>query len=910
MLAEPAHGYGIARWIEHTTDDVLRVEEGSLYPAGRALGFSPEEAARAAHARFGDVDAIAGALRHHDQAKHRRVASRERLLLLMRNIQLASRALRNTPAFTATVVVTLSLGIGASTVIASAANTLLRRPIPGADIDRVVSVGHYYPQSTLHAGLDPSEVFDLERRTDLVQALGAYRSVGLNLAGSGIPRYVAGTSTSGDFFRVFRVTPYLGRFYGLEDELHGPTNIAVLSYGLWREITGGDRTVIGRTLRLDDSSYTVIGVAPPGFEYPLGAELWTPRPLDIYLNRQAIPLLLHGGAIVATVALLRPGMTPEQLAARLEAVQRDWEAREPQVYKLRHSFYLEVRPFVVAWSGRLRPIVVALTGAAAFLMLIACANVGALLVLRVTGRSSESAVRMALGASRARILAGLVSETAMLAMASAAFGVLVAKLLLVGLAGAVASRVPELYAVRIEPLVLVVALCVTAAVTLACCVAPALRVMAVDPRDCMTSARHTAGASRSRLLRAAVIIQVSAAVVLTLACLVARQSLARLMRVNPGFDAASVVTAQLYLPVSRYGGENSLDGAMRRLALHHTLMDRLRQGPGIEDASTIDIAPFGFHDAADASVHRMRVAAQVAAPGQINGPAVQRAVVVDFWNVDGAYFRTMGIPLLSGTGFTGHEQDDQVRAYPHQLEVSVVIDSSLARRLFPGQNPVGKLLGPWNPGSRIVGVAGDVVQSDLIPNHESAGAIYWMTSATQDRQTLVLRTHESPKTVAALVRRVLHDLDPELAVYDVVPLEDLVVRSLGARQVAAWLLDAFAMLSVFLCGLGVLGVINYTLAARAKELGIRLALGATPRDLIVIVTAGAVRLGAVGAGVGTIAYWLALPWLRALAYGVDAAAIPVVVAVFVSLVAISLIASLPGAFRASRIEPTVSLRSE
>ena len=223
---------------------------------------------------------------------------------------------------------------------------------------------------------------------------------------------------------------------------------------------------------------------------------------------------------------------------------------------------------------------------------------------------------------------------------------------------------------------------------------------------------------------------------------------------------------------------------------------------------------------------------------------------------------------------------------------------------------MGKLLGPWNNRTRIVGVVGDVKQADLIPSGETAGAVYFMTSATQDRQTLVLRTHESPATVTALLRRVLHDLDPELAVYDIAPLDALVRRSLGARQVAAWLLDAFAVLSVVLCGLGVLGVVNFMLAARTKELGIRLALGASPHDLIVIVMAGAIRLGALGAGIGAIVYVFAQPWVRALAYGVNAAAVPLVSAVVVGLVAIGLVVSLPAAFRASRIDPITPLRAD
>lgn len=875
----------------------------------RAHGLSLEEAERAARQRLGDLEAIAGSLRAHDAANERRVLLLEQARSLLQDGSLALRALRASPVFVVTVVATLSVAIAACTVIASAAEALLRHPLAPADISDVVTLGHYNAQSRLHSGLMAAELFDLERRPDLFRAIAGYRSVGFNLTGMAQPRYISGITTSGDFFGVFGIAPYVGRFYGGRAELDGPSDVAVLGYGLWRDLTGGDRRIVGKTIRLNDSSFTVIGVAPPGFEYPLGAQLWTPRPLDVLLDRHASTLLQHAGAIVPTIARPRRGVTPDHLGTALAEAARAWEEREPQYYTLRRSVPLELRRLGDVWAGKLRPIVLTLIGASAFLIVIACANVGALLLLRATGRTREIAVRIALGAGRSRVARAFLVETAIVAIAGGAFGVGLAELLLSLLGSAAAWRVPELYAVRIDPFVVSLAIGVTSSVALLCAAAPMFRAFAVDPRECLAGTRHSFGASRSRFLRTAIVLQVAASVVLTLGCLVAVRSLEGLLATDTGFDAKHVITAEMYLPQSRYNSV-TLSGAVRALPLHEALMARLRSAPGIEAASSADIAPFGFHDAFEAATHRTVASADVAPAGQTSGPAYQHAVTVDMWQVDAGYFHAMGIPMLEGSGFTGHEQEDQVRAYPRQLQVSVVIDRTLAERLFPGQNPVGKLIGPWSPGMRIVGVVGVVKQSDLTASQDVAGALYWVTAGTQARQTIIVRTRESVAAVSALLERTIHDLDPELAIHDVRPLTALISRSLGAREVAAWLLSAFAALSLLLCCLGVFGVVNYTMSQRAKELGIRLALGALRRDVAAIVVGSAARLVLVGAVIGAAAYVAGERWIRALAYGIDANALSFVAGVAMLLVIVALAASLPVAWRATRIDPVTSLRGE
>jgi transcriptional regulator len=331
------------------------------------------------------------------------------------------------------------------------------------------------------------------------------------------------------------------------------------------------------------------------------------------------------------------------------------------------------------------------------------------------------------------------------------------------------------------------------------------------------------------------------------------------------------------------------------MSLHQTLLERLRAVPGVEAASSADVAPFGFNDALDASTHRTAVSAEIGAEGEVGGHAFQSALTVDDWQVDAGYFHAMGIPLLAGPGFTGHEQQDQARAYPRQLQLTVVIDEALARRLFPGQDAIGKLIGPWPPGMRVVGVAGEVKQSDLAAPSQVAGAVYFATAGTQARQTILLRTRQSASSVAALLRGTLADLDPELAVHDVQPLAALVSRSVGARQVASWLLTGFAALSLVLCLVGVFGVLNYTFSQRAKELGIRLALGAQPGEVATMVLRSAAALAIVGLAVGMCAFLTLQRWIGAITYGVDPRGWWLIAGAMLSLAVMSLGASLPAA---------------
>jgi predicted permease len=800
----------------------------------------------------------------------------------------------------------LALAIGANTLIVSAVEAVLLRPLAVPRLDRVVTIGRADPARDLHLGMQPAEVFSLEERRDLFDAVAGYRAVDLNLTGLAAPLHVAAVSTTGGFFDVFNVPPYLGRFYHQEDERRGATNVVVLSFELWRDLTGSDVNAIGRVIDLNDSSFTVIGVLPPRFAYPLGTQIWTPKTLDIFLDRHASGALLHGGSVVPTVARMAIGVSLPRLEAELAATLRDWEMKEPQYYRKRASLPIEVRAFVAVWAGPLRAILVALFGAVALVLLIACANVGSLYLLRTSGRAREIAVRLALGGSRAAIVRQFAIEALLLASCAGVVGIGIAEVLVATARRRGGIDVPELYNLRLDPFVLACSAGVTVLAAVLFGVGPALRAGSADPRDALaaTAGRgQSFGAARSRFLRSAVVTQIALAFVLAMSCGVAVRSMVRLLQVDPGFDPSNVLVAHFVLPRSRYDFM-TLDGSKRALALHESLLSRLRATRGIDAATTTDVPPFGYHGLLDAATRRTAVTAQI-------GPdAGRNSIAANSWNVDAGYFNAMRIPWRAGPGFTGQEQEDQVRAYPKQLQVSVVIDEMLARRLFPGRSAVGQLIGPHAPGLRVVGVVGNVKKSDLSSAIDDAGAIYFATAGTQPAQTLIVRTHLPLSAASTLLRRTVQDVDPSLPLFGIEPLETLIARSVGPRQIASRLLLVFAGLALSLALLGVYGVLSYTASQRIKEIGIRLALGAAPREVGGSVLRSGLTLTIVGLLVGTASYALFQRGLSAITYGVSPNdPVMIVVGIAVLLLA-AVLAMLPAATRAASVNPTEALRAD
>ncbi|MEO7085329.1 MAG: ABC transporter permease [Gemmatimonadaceae bacterium] len=515
----------------------------------------------------------------------------------MRDLAIVLRSLRNSYGFTTAIIATLALAIGANTIIVSAVEAVVLRPFPVPGIERVLDIGLYDPRFAAHYGLNPAETFDLETRTDLFDAVGGYRTVDVNLTGIGQSQRISGVATTGNFFGVFGVVPYLGRLYDDRDERLGATNVVVLSYGFWRVLTGGDKHALGRTIRLNDSSLTLIGVLPPEFSYPLGVQLWTPRPLDGFLNRRANQETQHGGGVVPTIARMRTDVTRAHVRGALTAAMARWTQEQPQFYATRSRQSIEARSLVDTWAERLRPILAILVAAVALVLLIACANVASLQLLRTTGRAHEISIRLALGASRGDIVRLFVTESAILALAGGVCGVAAGWLTLTTCSGFAASALPELYNVRVDPFVLMVAAATTMCTAIAFGTAPALRALRNNSRDVLcdgVTRTASTGRQRNRFLHGAVIVQIALALVLLLGCLTATRSLVSLLDVNPGFDADGVTTARVVFPASHYFPAQTIDAARRSLAQHEALLAEVRATPGFSAVGFTDVTPFSY----------------------------------------------------------------------------------------------------------------------------------------------------------------------------------------------------------------------------------------------------------------------------------------------------------------------------
>src|SRR5713226_5382681 len=483
---------------------------------------------------------------------------------LWQDLRSALRGLQRAPSFTVPTVLTLILGIGANTAIFSAVEAVILHPLPVHGIADLVTIETDIPTASLHdAGLSAGEVYDLVDRRDLFEAIAGYRTAGVNLTNVGDPQRVAAISTIGPFFDVFQIRPYLGRFYTPRDVESGNAHVVVLSHDFWRQLTGGDRSAIGTTLQLDDQSYEVVGVLPPGFRYPRGVQIWTPQPLAPFLGRGERCCL-----VVPTIARPHPGVSLPKLRAELAVAMAGWQLRLPQFYPSQNPQRLVARSFVEALAGQLRPILLLLIGAGGFVLVIACANVASLQLVRTVIRSKEIAVRAALGAGRPAIVRQLATETLLLAVTGGLAGLVLGALLIRWIGRSDAAQFATLGDLRLDPLVLIFSVGVTLVAATLFGVASTLRAANVNAGGALSDAGArgaSAGTSRNRVLRTAVVLQIALALVLILDSAVARQSLARLLAVDPGFRPDGVLTMRLALPASRYGE------AARKLAFHDRL---------------------------------------------------------------------------------------------------------------------------------------------------------------------------------------------------------------------------------------------------------------------------------------------------------------------------------------------------
>ena len=793
----------------------------------------------------------------------------------LQDLRYAARALRKSPGFTAVAALTLALGVGATTAIFSVVNAVMLRPLPFAGSDQLVRIW----ESNLERGrptfaASHPNFLDFRAQAQSFESLAATYNAGFSWTSAGEAEIVLGMQVTATFLPTLKVTPQLGRnFLDEEDRPGGNTRVVLISDGFWRRAFGADPNTIGRTISLNLQPYTIVGILPPTFRWGNSAEMLAPLAPDPARNRADHRLSMIG-RVKASASIDQARTELETIAARLgqqyPESNKGWGVRVS-------SFYDWLVPETTRRS------LLVLLGAVALVLLIACGNVVNLLLARAAGRQRELSIRAAMGASRARVVRQLLFESSLIALLAAAGGIAIAfasTRLLVALGP---DSVPRLEELSLDARVFAFAIAVALTTTVIFGVVPAIQAARQDPQDALRAdGRHsTAGAGRKRLRAALTISEVALSVALLIGAGLLIRSFARLQQVDPGFAVSNLITGRVNLSPTNY------PTAATRRAFYERFLSDLRGRPGIEAAAISSGPPLSGDFTAGDVKH----------PAQSNDEAGSAA-----WRLAGpGYFATLGIPIR-GREFSMQDLPDGPPV--------AIISAALAAKYFPSEDPIGRPLVMRSFREEphiIIGVAGDVRTFGL---EDDAGLVFY-GSATQyagwNPMSLVWRSSTpSTDTVRASVR----SIDPNVPLSAIDSLDTLIDRSLGPRRFNLYLLGAFATVSLALAAIGLFGVMAYLVSQRTREIGVRLALGATRGEVFRLILGRGLALAVIGAvgGVGA-ALWLTRV-METLLFSVSRTDPVTFIAVPLALVAVALLACYIPARRAMRVDPVVALRAD
>jgi putative ABC transport system permease protein len=874
--------------IDADVDDELRLHLEMRAHEFELRGFAPDEAQRAARERFGDPERIAHLLRAHDLRRQRHHERREMMSDLTQDLRYGFRGLRHAPAFTAAAVITLALGIGATTAIFSVVNAVILRPLPYPESDRLVMVWMDNRRTGLHEDIHSWPNFaDLRAQNRSFAQLAAYGLGGFNITGGCAetecePQRVSAIFSTANLFSVLGVTPALGRPYAVEEEEPGRDAVIVISHGLWMRQFAGDPAAIGRTVRVNGRERTVIGVMPRGFAFPTpDTEVLVPLALPPE-RREA-----RSSFSLWAIGRLAPGVPLERARTDMATIASRLEQQYPTNREL--GTYLVSLPEQVVGKS-LRTTLWVMLGAVAAVLLIATANVANLMLARAAVREREVSVRLALGATPRRLVRQLLTESVLLAVLGAALGVLLAwggLRLLIGLAPA---DIPRLDEVRVDVLVLGLGLALAVVTGMAFGLVPALNASRQNLSDSLREGgRGTAGRHGNQMRRALVGAQVALVVVLLTGAGLLIRSFIELQRVDLGFHPDNLLTARVALPATRY------QQPPQRLAFYDAVMQRLAALPGVTSVGAIsDI----FLDATPNST-------SFAIEGREFTPE-EAGIEVPIDVVSADYFRTMGIPLTRGRSFSAQDVEGSLPV--------VMINESMARRFWPDDDPLGKRI-TYGSGSSdaqwltIIGVVGDMRRTgyDTPVRFET---FLPLTQAPATRMTLVVRTAREPVAFVAPLRAEVRRVDPELPVYDLATMDELLSGMVAQRRFSMALLGTFAAIALVLGLIGVYGVTAFLVAQRTREVGLRIALGAQPGHLVRSVVAQGMVVAAGGLVAGLVGSLLLSRVMAGILYQVSPRDILTLASVTVLLTLATLLANYFPARRAARVDPLVALRTE
>jgi putative ABC transport system permease protein len=815
-------------------------------------------------------------------------APREHFSMLRQDSTFALRMMRKNLAFTIAAIIVLGLGIGANTAIFSVVNAVLLKPLPYQHGERLLMLR----QATTGAGVmgrsvSVPELMDYRRQNRSLDAIVEYHNMQFILLGRAEPEQVETGVVSWNYFDIFGAKPLVGRNFSPDDEKPGAPAVLLLSYEYWLRSFGGDPTVIGKVFRMNDKPHTVIGVLPPFPQYP--------QENDVYMPSTACPFRMDPMMIasrtdrmVRMFGRMKPGVRPTQAEADLSAVAANMQKQFPHAYPQDSALKVDASPLKTELTRDAKPTMLFLLAAAGFVLLIACANVANLNLARMVRRHRELGVRTAMGANRIRLFRQLLTESALLALLGGALGLLLATSGLQLLSAYVARFTPRAHEVHIDLAVLLFTLAVALFVSVLTGTAPAV----ARRENLITtlkegSTQSTLGSARGRLRSALIVAQVAVSFLLLIGAGLTVRSLINLQRVDPGFHPENVLTVQFSLDFSRYTTHE------KTLAFFNSLLEKVQAVPGVTSAAAAGVFPL---DKSPAYNNQFLIEGR-------QGNSADAKPIAELNVISPGYLHVLGIPLLSGRNFDQHDQPKSAKG--------VLINRSLAQRYWPNQDPVGRRISidKGKNWAQIIGVLGDVHEHGL--DKPATDFIYLpFTQYPQNGPAIMARTEGDPMAVARAIVQRLYEVDPNQPAGRIQSLEQYRADSIAAPRLTANLLGLFALLALAIAAAGIGGVMALAVSQRVHEIGVRMAIGARPAEIVRMILGQGMGLALVGVIIGIAAAFALTSAVKSFLFGVtpnDPATFLTVAAV---LAAAALAACYLPARRAALVDPLRALRSE
>ena len=799
---------------------------------------------------------------------------------IIQDLRYGIRVLLKSPAFTAVAVIALALGIGANTAVFSVVNGVLLKPLPYKDAERLVLIlGANLTTGQIFGGsVSPPDFVDYRERQQSFERLAASASWEASLTGGAEPERVKSARVTEGYFETLGVEPIYGRTFTREEEQSGRDQIVVLGNGIWQQRFGGDPNILGQTITLNDRSYTVVGIMPAGFQYPRDVELWVPL---VFGTPQTSVRRFH---FLRPVGRLKAGVSLEQAQADFTSIARQLAEQYPDSNREYGAGLVSMSERII---GSMRQPLLILSGAVAFVLLIACANIASLLLARASARQKEIAIRAALGASRARIARQMLTESILLSIFGGALGLLVALWGINALVALSSDNIPRVKEVGIDGRVLGFTLAVSIVTGIIFGLIPAIQASRTDLNETLKEGGRSAATAMGQWIRRALVVfEVAIALTVLIGAGLMIKSFMKLSEVDPGFKPANVLTMQVALAAQKYPEPS------QRTAFFQQLVHRVESLPGVQAVGTISQLPMSGQQ----EDTRFTIEGKPAGPDE-QSYANSRVASPD-------YFRALGIPLLKGRYFT----DADSMTAPQV----VIISDSFARRFFPEEDPIGQHIAidigePWK--GEIVGVVGDI-------RHNGLAADSWREMYVNQYQAptaganLVVRAASDPTRLTAAIKSEAHQMDKDVPVYNVQTMEKLVSESVAQPRFRTLLLAIFAAIAMTLAAVGIYGVMSYYVTQRTHEIGIRMALGASSRDVMKMVVRQGMALAVAGLGIGLVGAFLLSKLMASLLYQISASDPATFAIISATLAAVAFLASYVPARRATKVDPLVALRYE